>query len=137
MGGHSHRKTSRTCTHLPLRSSTLVPHGLQLPHLQYSWVEKKLIQECTVAVRPSSGLHASVTAKSADQTLSWDDVGLTTVADVTDVLKKHQPLIWHYLIQLTTPKARKQKGMVIARKYRPPEVVRDPHCCNKPTLTGA
>jgi len=55
-------------------------------------VEKKLIQERTVAVRPSSGLYALATAKSADQTLSWDDVGLTTVADVTEVLKKHQPL---------------------------------------------
>jgi hypothetical protein len=78
-----------------------------------------------VAVRPSSGLHASATAKSADKSLSWDDIGLTTVADVTEVLKKHQPLTWHYLIQLTTPKAQKRNGRVVARKYRPPEVVCD------------
>ena len=86
-------------------------------------VGKKLTQECTVAVRPSSGLHASATAKSADKSLSWDDIGLTTVADLTGVLKKHQPLTWHYLIQLTTPKARKRNGRVVARKYCPPEVV--------------
>jgi hypothetical protein len=78
-------------------------------------VGKKLTQEHTVAVRPSSGLHAPVTAKSADKSLGWDDVGLTTVADVTEVLKKHQPLIWHYLIQLTTSKARQQNSEVTAR----------------------
>lgn len=89
-------------------------------------VEKKLVQECTVAVRPSSGLHASLTAKSVDKSLSWDNVGLTAVADVTNVLKEHQPLMWHYLVQLTTQKAWKWNGMVMTREYHPPEVVCNP-----------
>jgi hypothetical protein len=88
-------------------------------------VQKKLTQERMVAVRPSNGLYASTSAKSPEKGVSWDDIGLTTVADVTEVLKKHQPLTWHYLMELTTPKARKRRGQVIARKYRPPEVVRD------------
>jgi hypothetical protein len=88
-------------------------------------VQQKLTQEHTVAVRPSSGLHTSTTAKSVEKGVSWDDIGLTTVADVTEVLKVHQPLTWHYLIQLAAPKAQKRKGQVVAQIYRPPEVVRD------------
>ena len=61
-----------------------------------------------VTVRPSNGLYASASAKSVEKGVSWDDIGLTTVADVTEVLKKHQPLTWHYLMELTTPKVWKQ-----------------------------
>jgi len=86
-------------------------------------VQKKLTQERMVAVRLSNGLYASTSAKSVEKGVSWDDIGLTTVADVTEVLKKHQPLTWHYLIELTAPKARKRRGQVIVWKYRPPEVV--------------
>ena len=70
-------------------------------------IQKKLTQEHDAAVKPSSSLHASVTTKSADKNISWDDIRLTTVANVTEVLKTHQPLTWHYLIQPTTPKSQK------------------------------
>jgi hypothetical protein len=83
-------------------------------------IQKKLTQKRNAAVKPSSGLHTSVTTKSADKSISWDDIGLTTVADVTEVLKIHQPLTWHYPIQLTTPKSQKENQI---RKYWPPEVV--------------
>jgi hypothetical protein len=73
-------------------------------------VQQKLTQERTVAMRPSSGLHASTTAKSVEK-------------GVTKVLKVHQPLTWHYLIQLATPKARKRKGQIVTQKYCPLEVV--------------
>ena len=86
-------------------------------------IEKKLTQERNMAVRPSSGLHASAKTNSPDKILSWEDVGLTTVADITDILKEHQPLTWHYLLKLTTPKPRKQNGVIVVQKYRPPEMV--------------
>src|SRR5882762_2653138 len=86
-------------------------------------IEKKLTQERNMAVRPSSGLHASAKTNSPDKILSWEDVGLMTVADITDILKEHQPLTWHYLLKLTTPKPRKRNGVIVVRKYRPPEVV--------------
>jgi hypothetical protein len=72
-------------------------------------VQKKLTQERMVA-GPSNGLYTSTSAKSAEKGVGWDDIGLTMVADVTEVLKKHQPLIWHYLMELTTPKAQKQQA---------------------------
>jgi hypothetical protein len=54
-------------------------------------IEKQLIRERNIAVRPSNGLHASAKTNSPDKILGWEDVGLTTVADITDILKEHQP----------------------------------------------
>ena len=82
-----------------------------------------LTQERNMAVRPLSGLHASAKTNSLDKILSWEDVGLMTVADIMGILKEHQPLTWHYLLKLTMPKPRKRNGVIVVWKYWPPEVV--------------
>jgi len=64
-------------------------------------VERHLIWEATNATRPSSGLHAIVSHKSSMKRAEWVDVGAMTVPEVAGILKKHQPLTWHYFTKIT------------------------------------
>jgi hypothetical protein len=96
-------------------------------------VEKRLLYERQQASKPSSGLHAVTNAQSGDKAVIWDAIGSGTVAEITASLQTSQPLTFHYLSQLATPKPRKRNGVVVQRKTRPPEIVRTlmPHIRNQ------
>ena len=87
-------------------------------------VEKRLLHERQQASKPSSGLHTVTSAQSGDKSVTWDAIGSGTVAEITVSLQTCQPLTFHYLSQLATPKPRKQNGVVVQCKTRPPEIVR-------------
>jgi hypothetical protein len=86
-------------------------------------VERRLVQEAINAVKPSSGLHAVASRKSALKKAEWVDVGATTAPEVSGVLRNLQPLTWYYLTQIATRKPRVRGGIVQVRKRRPVEVV--------------
>lgn len=65
-------------------------------------VHEKLIAEAKQAVKLSSGLHASVKKKAAQQ-VEWSNIGAATVSKVAQIIKKHQPLTWHYMMSIAQP----------------------------------
>jgi hypothetical protein len=86
-------------------------------------VERQLVQEAINAVKPSSGLHAVASHKSALKKAEWVDVGATTAPEVSGVLRNLQPLTWYYLTQIATWKPQVRGGIVQVRKQRPVEAV--------------
>jgi hypothetical protein len=86
-------------------------------------VERRLIQEATNATRPSSGLHAIVSRRTSLKKAEWVDIGATTVPEVTGILKRHQPITWHYFTKIAARKPRVRRGVVSVRKHRPTDVV--------------
>jgi hypothetical protein len=87
-------------------------------------VEKRLLYERQQASKPSSGLHAVTSAQSGNKAVTWDAIGSGTVAEITASLQTCQPLTFHYLSRLATPKPRKRNGVIIQHKTQPPEIVR-------------
>ena len=63
-------------------------------------VKIRLLKERQEAVKPSGGLHANTKPKSTNKAITWEDIGLTTVADVTKAIKGIQPLTYNYLLVL-------------------------------------
>ena len=57
-------------------------------------VKIKLLKERQEAVKPSGGLHANTNMKVTDKAITWEDIGLTTMADVTKTIKSIQPLAY-------------------------------------------
>jgi hypothetical protein len=86
-------------------------------------VKIKLLKERQEAVKPSGGLHANTNMKATDKAITWEDIGLTTVADVTKTIKSIQPLTYDYLLELSTPKVHRHNGVLVQRTRRPPELV--------------
>jgi hypothetical protein len=86
-------------------------------------VKIKLLKERQEAVKPSGGLHANTNPKATDKAITWEDIGLTTVADVTKTIKGFQPLTYNYLLELSTPKVHRHNGVLVQRTRRPPELV--------------
>ena len=74
------------------------------------------MQEAENAVKPSSGLHAVAPHKTAQRKAEWVDIGTTTVPNVVEILKKHQPLTWHYLTKIAAQKPHVRKGNVLVQK---------------------
>lgn len=72
----------------------LTPFAVQI-------MEQCLIREATNATCPSSGLHAVVSCKSSLNKAEWVDVGVTSVPEVSEIPKTHQPLTWHYFTKIT------------------------------------
>jgi hypothetical protein len=52
-------------------------------------VERRLMQEATNAVKPSSSLHTVVSRKTTQRKAEWVDIGTTTVPEVAGILKRH------------------------------------------------
>ena len=86
-------------------------------------IERRLVQEATSAVASSSCLHAVVSRKTIQRKVEWVDIGATTVPDVAEILKDHQPLTWHYLTKIAARKPRIRNGVVLVRQRRPVEAV--------------
>jgi hypothetical protein len=86
-------------------------------------VKIKLLKERQEAVKPSGGLHANTNPKATNKAITWEDMGLTTVADVTKTIKDIQPLTYNYLLELSTPKVHRRNGVLVQRTRRPPELV--------------
>lgn len=91
-------------------------------------VEKKLLREVRDVTKVSSGLHVWTPGrggKPGSVRVEWDDLGINTMSEVQDILKRHQPLTWHYLMKIATPKERKKTGAtaVAVRRSRPTELV--------------
>jgi anaerobic selenocysteine-containing dehydrogenase len=61
-------------------------------------VHRRLVYEAKQAVKPSSGLHAS--SKKASQQVEWSDIGAATISKVAQIIQKHQPLIWYYMMSI-------------------------------------
>lgn len=85
-------------------------------------VENRMKYERQVASRPSSGLHAVTRMGSEYKSVDWETIGSATVSTITECLKICQPLTFHYLVELATPHPRRRHGVLVQRKYRPPEV---------------
>lgn len=87
-------------------------------------VKTRLVDEARVAIRPSSGLHASVNSKTEVGKVVWADLGTALIPNVQAILKRHQPLTYHYMLSIATPKLRRRGGEhLIPRTYRPPDLV--------------
>jgi len=78
-----------------------------------------VIQEAEIAVKPASGLHVSFKSKSDVDRTEWADIGATTVPQVAEIIKTHQPVTWYLLTEIAGRKLRKQKGITAKRKSRP------------------
>ncbi|KAJ3002595.1 hypothetical protein NUW54_g5764 [Trametes sanguinea] len=92
-------------------------------------VQQRVIEEAEDAVNPENGLHSSRRkvrsagqAGQEKQRLVWADIGGTTIAEVSDVIRRHQPLTWGlaHAIALRKEKPSKVKA---ARRRRPPDLV--------------
>ena len=78
-------------------------------------VKIKLLKERQEAVKPSGGLHANTNPKATNKAITWEDIGLTTVAEVTKTIKSSQPLNYDYLLELLTPKVHQRNGVLVQR----------------------
>ncbi|TFY63099.1 hypothetical protein EVJ58_g3444 [Rhodofomes roseus] len=112
-----------------------------------SWAAQKIFKQLTreadEAVKPENGLHAMQYKKAASSDgggepsahdITWADIGSATVLHVEDILKRHQPLTWAYVLAVAerSPAKPNQPGLeshgnnpkaVLSRKYRPSRVV--------------
>ena len=87
-------------------------------------IEKKLVREAKDAVKVGSGLHASSKRKIGSDTVQWSDVGSATVLQVADVIQKHQPFTWNYMMHIAMPESRSQHSAdKTVRMCRPTNVV--------------
>ncbi|KIM63152.1 hypothetical protein SCLCIDRAFT_15631 [Scleroderma citrinum Foug A] len=77
-------------------------------------VMNKLVREAEDVIHPSSSLHTSHGSQ-----LCWADLSSMTIALVTDIIKKHQPLTWKYVTTICERPPRKWNGVTALRKYRP------------------
>ena len=77
-------------------------------------VMNKLVREAEDVVHPSSSLHTSHGSQ-----LCWADLSSTTIALVTDIIKKHQPLTWKYVTTICERPPRKRNGVTALQKYHP------------------
>lgn len=89
-------------------------------------VGSKVLRERNTVVRSAHGLHGSEASnrRGGRRALSWSDVGSHTVEKVTEVLREYQPLTWHIVESLVSPKPRRRNGVLAVRKARPANVVR-------------
>ena len=86
--------------------------------------EQQLIREQRVAVRGENGLHGSMISPNGHRQLCWKDIGKDTVSSVKKILMRHQPLAFHLLLRLATPRPRKDNhGNIVVRKSRPTDGV--------------
>jgi len=76
-----------------------------------------------VASCPSSGLHAVISHRTSLKKAEWVDIRATTVPEVAGILKRHQPITWHYFTKIAAQKPCIQWGIVSVRKHRPTDVV--------------
>jgi hypothetical protein len=87
--------------------------------------ERILVKEAETAIKPSTGLHASVTSSNSSRRTHWADIGSATLSHVAEIMKEHQPLTWHYAMKIAEPKPRKRGGVTIIRQSRPAQGVRE------------
>jgi len=69
-------------------------------------VINKLVREAEDVVHPTSGLHTSHGSQ-----LCWADLSSTTIASVTNIIQKHQPLTWKYVTTICGHPPRKRNGV--------------------------
>ncbi|PIL27740.1 hypothetical protein GSI_10893 [Ganoderma sinense ZZ0214-1] len=85
---------------------------------------KQMRLERMRAVKGSSGLHGSAEGRRGRRQLSWEDIGSKTVSKVQDIIKTYQPVTYHIIKDLVSPRPyRNEHGVIAVRKTRPPEVV--------------
>ncbi|PPQ76949.1 hypothetical protein CVT26_007946 [Gymnopilus dilepis] len=77
-------------------------------------VEKELVREAKSAVKPSSGLHATLKRRGS-QRVEWTDISTDTVSRVQGVIKHHQPLLWHYTNKIAEGEVRKSGAVQAVR----------------------
>lgn len=82
-----------------------------------------LLKEMRSAVQGSSGLQGSRVGLRGHMELALDDVGLQMIQTVRSIIQKRQPHTLELLIKLATPEPRKENGVLVVRKTRPPELV--------------
>jgi hypothetical protein len=63
----------------------------------------RLVSEAKQAVKPSSGLHASAQKKGSQQ-VEWSDIA-ATISRVGQIIRKHQPLTWYYMMSIAQPES--------------------------------
>lgn len=82
-----------------------------------------LLKEMRNAVQGSSGLQGSRVGLRGHMELALDDIGLQTIQTVRSIIQKWQPHTLELLIKLATPEPRKENGVLVVRKTRPPDLV--------------
>lgn len=82
-----------------------------------------LLKEMRNAVQGSSGLQGSRVGLRGHMELALDDIGLQTIQTVRSIIQKWQPRTLELLIKLATPEPRKENGVLVVRKTRPPDLV--------------
>ena len=75
-----------------------------LTSFSFQVVHGRLVSEAKQAVKPSSGLHASAKKKGSQQ-VEWSDIGASTISKVGQIIRKHQPLTWYYMMSIAQPES--------------------------------
>ena len=86
-------------------------------------VEKQLVKEAESALKPSSGLHISLSNKKTVASIKWPDIGAATVENARKIIQEHQPLTWSFIMKISTRRPRTRNEENIIRQRRPPEMV--------------
>ncbi|KAG6824881.1 hypothetical protein H0H92_005539 [Tricholoma furcatifolium] len=84
-------------------------------------IKDQLVKEAKAVVKPDSGLHVSRKKQTANKTM-WMDIGSATVARVSDIIQRHQPLTWGFLMAIASSERTSVTGNAV-RKRRPPDMV--------------
>jgi len=71
-------------------------------------VQAKLVKEAKEAVKPESGLHVS-SKKRGENKMQWTDIG-AAVSRVLEIIKKHQPLTWEFLMAIAANERHSRTG---------------------------
>ncbi|EGO00057.1 hypothetical protein SERLA73DRAFT_72804 [Serpula lacrymans var. lacrymans S7.3] len=82
-------------------------------------VDKQLRKEQQKVLQPETGLAVGKQTSEPQ----WVAIGRTTLAKAMQAFKTHQPLLWHYVLLLSSPRIRIRNGVRVIHKYHPPEPV--------------
>ncbi|KAF7973930.1 hypothetical protein HWV62_13994 [Athelia sp. TMB] len=86
-------------------------------------VRKEIIKEAEEAIKPENGLHVSLKGKNDTKQVKWQDIGSATVAHVSALIQKNQPLLWALIMAVSGRRPRVRNGVQTERHRRPLETV--------------
>jgi hypothetical protein len=99
-------------------------------------IQQRVVKEAEDAIKPSSGLHASVKDKTNPKAMIWADIGASTTSRVAEILQKHQPVTMDLMMRIAARQPRIRNGVAAVRKFRPVEAVSIHLCTILETYRG-
>ncbi|KAF5328076.1 hypothetical protein D9619_013640 [Psilocybe cf. subviscida] len=121
--GRKHRDSAEMyCTSKPY--STIGPVRPGISSFAAQIIGDRLVTEANKAIRTDSGLHVSLSGKSASvKAIEWPDIGATTFPSTQLLQSQYQPLSRHLLERIGARTPRSVNGESGGRQKRPVETV--------------